>query len=129
MTAKLPIFRSFYEKNIYTDLKARRVTFSYETVKLKYERPATVHTYTPDFPITTKSRKVILVEAKGYFDAANRKKMELVKASNPTLDIRFLFQEDKPIRKGSKTYYTDWATKRGFPWHVGSTVPESWINE
>ena len=55
--------------------------------------------------------------------------MLLVKASRPELDIRFLFQADCPIKKGSKTYYSDWAKKAGFLYSIGTSVPKGWMEE
>ena len=117
-------FRSQYEKTIADNLKKKKVPFSYEEEKLSYVKPATTHTYTPDFFLF---RKSIYVEAKGYFDALSRKKMLLVKQCNPDLDIRLLFMYDNPIRKGSKTYYSDWALKNGFICAVGSEIPKDWL--
>lgn len=122
-------FRSKYEERVAKALVKDKAKFSYESATLKYEKPATHHSYTPDFVITTKSKKTIYVEAKGYFDVVARKKMVLVKRSNPDLDIRMLFQTDNPIRKGSPTYYTDWAAKNGFVCAVGDKVPKEWLNE
>ena len=121
-------FRSKFEESIFKDLKARKASFSYESEKISYVKPATNHSYTPDFVIVLKSGRKIYVEAKGYLDALARKKMLLVKESNPTLDIRFLFMSDNPIRKGSSTYYSDWAEKSGFKFAFGS-IPKEWLRE
>lgn len=119
-------FRSGYEKSISDSLKKARVKFDYEKEKISYVKPATNHWYTPDFVIYV-GKKKIYVEAKGYFDALSRKKMVLVKQSNPQLDIRLLFMSDNPIRKGSKTYYSDWAEKNGFIYAIGTEIPKQWL--
>lgn len=55
--------------------------------------------------------------------------MELVKASNPELDIRFVFQNaNNKLSKNSKTTYGEWATKKGFKW-CHKEVPKEWIEE
>lgn len=52
--------------------------------------------------------------------------METVKKQHPELDIRFVFQKNNPLRKGSKLRYTDWAEKYGFP-HSVNSIPEDWL--
>jgi hypothetical protein len=85
--------------------------------------------YLPDFVIVTKSGKEIIIEAKGYLDAAACKKMKAVKASNPELDIRFVFQYANGKRnKRAKLKNWEWAEKHGFPWSEG-TIPLSWWKE
>jgi Phage endonuclease I len=76
-------------------------------------------TYTPDFAIGT-----ILIETKGRFTSADRSKMLAVKAAHLELDIRLLFMRDQPIRKGSKTRYSDWCVKHGFQYAIGAVPPE-----
>src|SRR3546814_19922388 len=94
------------------DLDERGVPYRYEEVKVRYDKPATSHTYTPDLIL----KNGIIVETKGIFDVDDRRKHELIKAQHPGLDIRFVFSRSKsPIRKGSKTTYADWCAKRGIP--------------
>lgn len=120
------IVKSKFEKRIADSMTKRGVKYVYEKgLKLKYIVPQSDHTYTPDFQL--RSRKWF-VEAKGVLDATTRAKMLHVKASNPEADIRFVFQRDNPIYKGSKTKYSDWATKHGFKYAIGD-VPDEWIEE
>ena len=121
--AKKAGFRSGFEQEVSNNLKLRQVDFDYEALKLKYEVPARTATYTPDFIL----HNGIIVESKGRFLAADRKKMLLVKLHNPTLDIRLLFQNAKnKIAKNSKTTYADWCVKNNFKYAEG-TIPDSWI--
>lgn len=115
--------RSKLEKQIADDLTKRGVKYSYEKEKLTYTVPETHHEYTPDFKIEGQDW---YLEAKGFLDGENRKRMVYIRKSNIFADIRFVFQRDQPIRKGSKTKYSDWATKNGFMWAIGS-VPKEWI--
>lgn len=121
--------RSGFELKIKQDLTERKVDFEYESEVFEYTIPESKHKYTPDFVIKRKGKrkKTLYLEAKGLLDSDARKKMVLVKAQHPDKDIRFLFQRDNPIRKGSKTKYSDWATKNGFEFAVGSEVPKEWL--
>jgi len=81
--------------------------------------------YLPDFVLPNG----IIVEAKGYLDAASCKKMIAVKRSNPDLDIRFVFQNANGKRnKRAKLKNWEWAEKHGFPWAEG-TIPLAWWKE
>lgn len=117
-------YRSGLEVKVATKLQESGVEFGYETTKIKYVVPESVHTYTPDFTFPNG----LIVETKGYWDAADRKKHLLIKGQYPDLDLRFVFSNaSTKIRKGSKTSYGDWATKNGFVW-AEKTIPESWTN-
>jgi hypothetical protein len=103
------------------------VAWGYESEKLRYTKPATQKLYTPDFVLRSGAR-VIYVEAKGYFPSADRTKMLAVKASNPDLDIRLLFQRaTNTLRKTSTTSYAAWAERHGFPWAEGM-IPRAWLD-
>lgn len=117
-------YRSGLEDRISDQLKSLNVGFTYEKLKLKYEVNET-RTYTPDFVLNNG----IIVESKGRFVAADRKKHLLVKQQHPDLDIRFVFTSSKAkISKGSKTTYADWCDKHGFM-YADKLIPEVWINE
>jgi hypothetical protein len=129
--------RSGFEDKVEANLKARGVNYTYESSKLCYTKLVCPHcnevvsrgTYTPDFFIERCSRVRLVVECKGYLDSPTRTLMQRVKRDNPTEDIRFVFQRDNLIRRGSKTSYLTWAHKNGFPAIVGTEIPSSWINE
>jgi hypothetical protein len=131
MPSRNLIFREGYksplEEKVARQLETAGVKFTYEGVKLDYKVPARKARYTPDFCFS----KPIVIETKGWFrTAAERHKMVLVKADNPHLDIRIIFQNaNKPIYKGSPTSYAKWATENGFKWADKGTVPSDWIEE
>ena len=117
-------YRSGLEDRISEQLKSLGVDFTYELLKLKYEVSET-RTYTPDFSLPNG----IIVESKGRFVAADRKKHLLVKQQHPSLDIRFVFSNSKAkISKGSKTSYADWCNKNGFT-YAEKLIPKEWIDE
>lgn len=105
--------RSGLEKRTLELLNSCNVGYEYEPKdkKLKYVKPQTSHSYLPDLIIDG-----VIYELKGYFDASTRLKMECVVRCNPSQKIVMVFMKDQPIRKGSKTTYTQWATKVGIEW-------------
>lgn len=119
--------RSGFETKIAAHLDTKKVKYSYETDKVKYTEPATNRTYTPDFSLASG----IIIEAKGRFTAADRRKMALVIEQNPTLDIRLVFMRDNPISKGSKTLYSTWCDKRNIKYHVSPSgeLPADWLKK
>lgn len=117
-------WRSGLEETIAKQLEALKVTYTYEELKLSYTVPATKHTYTPDFQLPNG----IIIETKGRFLVADRKKHLYVKEQHPELDIRFVFSNPKAkISKTSKTTYADWCDKYGFK-YAAKLIPEEWIN-
>jgi hypothetical protein len=123
--AKKHGFRSGLEEDIDKSLKSRGVSGEYEQHKISYTKPATNHTYTPDFKLPNG----IFIETKGRFVLADRQKHILIKKQHPELDIRFVFQNaNNKIRKGSKTTYADWCVKNNFI-YSNKEIPDSWLNE
>jgi hypothetical protein len=119
------------EEAVYKFLNNNNCMFVYEGIKIAYSSPETKKTYTPDFPI---SKCNIIVETKGAFQSADRKKMKLIKAQHPEFDIRFIFSNAKTkIGKKSKTTYGKWCELFGFKYHcVQSTklpFPKDWLSE
>lgn len=115
--------RSGLEDKVCQDLKNRGVEYEYESVKLRYTRPASEHTYTPDIVLPNK----VILELKGRLTVQDRQKMILVKKQHSDLDIRFVFSNSRTkISKGSKTTYADWCIKNGFP-YCDKIVPEDWL--
>lgn len=90
--------------------------------------PATVRQYTPDL-ILKRRRKKIYIEVKGRFTAQDRKKMSLIIEQHPDKDIRMLLAKDNTISKNSRTRYSTWCAKRNIPYHIGTSVPEAWLDE
>ncbi len=98
---------------------------SYEKYSLSYIIPESEHTYTPDFVLSNG----IIIEAKGLFEAEDRKKHLLIKKQYPHLDIRFVFSNTaNRIYKGSKTTYAAWCEKHGFK-YARRLIPSSWFKE
>lgn len=116
-------FRSGLEEKVADQLKKSGVKYGYETTKIKYVVPEKVHTYTPDFVFPNG----LIVETKGRFVAADRKKHLLIQQQCPDLDIRFVFQNsNNKINKGSKTSYADWCVKNGFK-YADKRIPDEWL--
>lgn len=123
-------WRSGLEEGNAALLRSRGISFTYEQRKLKWLPEVKFRTYTPDFEITTRSGKKIIVETKGYWTTDDRQKMLAVVKQHPDLDIRIVFQNpNAKIRKGSKTSYADWCQKfLGIPW-AAKLIPDAWLEE
>ena len=122
-------FRSKFEKSFSEKLTENKIEYEYETVKIKYTIPASIHTYTPDFILQKKKGGQMIIETKGRLKPADRKKLEMIISQNPDMDIRLVFQNPKiKIRKGSKTMYSDWANKVGIKW-AEKEIPAEWKKE
>lgn len=131
-----PAFKSGLEKKIADQLEAEGLSFEHEKHKFKYDVPARVSTYTPDFKLGT-----IFIETKGGFGygpgrfsggdpAKERQKLILIKQQHPNLDLRIVFQRaSTPIYKKSPTSYGKWATDNGFKWSDKGIIPPEWIKE
>ena len=114
-------FRSKLEENIATLLDGLGVSFQYESEKLGY---TIEHTYTPDFVLPNYT----YLEAKGYWDPADRRKILAVKRDNPGIDIRMVFQSPyNTISKRSKTTYAKWCEKHDIPWSSYQNIPIEWL--
>tara|TARA_R110000737_G_scaffold276859_2_gene283677 strand:+ start:2168 stop:2566 length:399 start_codon:yes stop_codon:yes gene_type:complete len=117
-------YRSGLEDRISEQLKSLNVPFKYEEFKIQYEVNE-IRTYTPDFELPNG----IIIESKGRFVAADRKKHLTVKRQYPKLDIRFVFSNSKAkINKGSKTSYAEWCQRHGYL-YADKLIPEQWIKE
>jgi hypothetical protein len=117
-------YRSGLESKVSAQLNEAGVGFEYETFKIEYQVNET-RKYTPDFRLPNG----IIVETKGRFVAADRKKHLLVQQQHPDLDIRFVFSNSKAkLNKGAKSTYADWCIKHGFL-YADKTIPEEWLDE
>lgn len=118
-------YRSGLEEDTAKYLRKRNVEFEYENKKIKWEDNK-IRTYTPDFELSNG----IIVETKGRFIAADRRKHLEIKAQyGDTYDIRFVFSNSKAkLYKGAKSSYGDWCDKHGFL-YADKTIPEEWLNE
>jgi hypothetical protein len=120
-------FRSGLEETIANQLTEKSVSYEYEEKKntVKYVVPASNHTYLPDFKLPNG----IIVETKGRFVLADRKKHALIKEQHPELDIRFVFSNSNAkLSKGSKTTYAMWCDKLGIK-YADKSIPDSWLSE
>lgn len=118
-------FKSGLEENVSEQINSKGIQVQYESEIVDYIVPASKHTYHPDFKLPNE----IIVETKGRFVIADRKKHLLIKQQHPELDIRFVFSNSKnKINKKSKTTYADWCEKNGFK-YADKTIPEEWFDE
>ena len=118
---KEPKFRSNLEKNIADLLTGLGVSYQYESEKLSY---TIEHNYTPDFVLPN----YLYLEAKGYWDPEDRRKILAVKRCNPDVDIRMVFQSPyNTISKKSKTTYAQWCDKHDIPWTSYKDIPIDWL--
>ena len=83
-------YRSGLEDAVATFLKENNFDFLYEKVKIEWEDLA-YRTYSPDFVL----HNGIIIETKGMFTVADRRKHLYIKRQHPTLDIRFIFTSSK----------------------------------
>jgi hypothetical protein len=112
------------EEKIADQLKAAGVRFEYESLTVRYHVEET-RKYTPDFELPNG----IIVESKGRWVTADRKKLRLIKQQYPDLDIRLVFSNpNSRISKQSKTTYAKYCVDHGFP-YAKHTIPEAWLKE
>lgn len=117
-------YRSGLEKDNAQLLRKKKVKFTYEEVKIKWE-DYKLRTYTPDFVL----ENGIIIETKGRFTVADRRKHLEIKKQHPELDIRFVFSNPRAkLSKASKTMYYQWCERHGFKW-AAKTIPDEWIQE
>ncbi len=117
-------YRSKLEMVISDKLKSDRRKFRYEEIKIEWE-DVSYRTYTPDFVLNNG----IIVEVKGRFVPADRRRQLLIRKQHPDLDIRFVFENSQSkILKGSKTTYAKWCIKHGFRYY-DRIIPEDWLKE
>ena len=126
-------FRSGLEEQVAAELDEQGISFLFEPYFLEYMVPARLSRYTPDFILDNG----VIIETKGRFVTADRKKHLLVREHNPDIDIRFLFTNPNArISKTSKTTYAMWCEKNGFEYAKAATkaqrkggvysVPKEW---
>lgn len=117
-------FRSGLEDQVSNQLKGLGVRVQYEPGPVPYQVRES-RKYTPDFVLPNG----IVVETKGRFVTADRKKHLLIQAQYPGLEVRFVFSNPNArISKQSKTTYADWCRHKSFQFAKGM-IPLSWIHE
>ena len=117
-------YRSAFELEVAKQAEEDSIEFEYEPEDSRIVWTPKEKTYTPDFVLPNG----IIVECKGRLTVHDRTKHLLIKSQHPSLDIRFVFQYNNPITKGSKTRYTDWAVKHGFKFAM-KYIPTEWEKE
>lgn len=131
-------YRSGAEELLAESLTASGVGFSYESLKLEYEKPVRkgkckdcdgkkvvkVATYTPDFVLNNGT----IIEYKGRLTATDRSKLIAVRNSNPDTKIHLLFGSDNKLQKNSEKRYSTWATEHGFEYAIG-VPPKRWLRK
>ena len=114
-------FRSKLEERVAILLEELGVTYEYESTRVPY---TIQHHYYPDFVLPNYT----YLETKGYWDAADRRKILAVKKDNPDIDIRMIFQAPfNTISKRSKTTYAQWCERHDIPWCAFHTIPLDWL--
>lgn len=117
-------WRSGLEKQVGDQLKVAGIVYEYEGLTIPY-RVEETRKYTPDFVLFNG----IVVETKGRWVTADRKKLKLIKQQYPHLDIRLVFSNPNArISKASKTTYAKFAADHGFP-YAKQFIPEAWLLE
>mgnify|MGYP003627950453 FL=1 len=117
-------YRSGLEHKISMSLDMIKYSYEYESIKIEWE-DLTYRTYTPDFILNNG----IIVETKGRFMTADRKKHLCIQKQQPSIDIRFVFTNSKnKLSKGAKSTYGEWCNKHGFKYY-DRIIPEDWLKE
>ena len=117
-------YRSGLEDQLAQYLLNLKVDFKYEELKIEWE-DLTYRTYTPDFVLPNG----VIIETKGRFTVADRRKHLCIKQQHPELDIRFVFTNSKAkIRKGAKTSYANWCTRHKFKF-CDRVIPKQWLKD
>ena len=114
-------FRSRLEEKVADLLVELGVKYEYESTKIPYQIQ---YNYTPDFLLPNG----VYLETKGYWDAADRRKIKAVKTLHPDLDLRMVFQSPfNKISKRSKTSYAQYCDKLNIPWCSFTNIPIDWL--
>ena len=117
-------YRSRLEHKITMALDTIKYNYDYESIKIEWEDLA-YRTYTPDFILNNG----IIIETKGRFLTADRRKHLCIKKQHPKLDIRFVFTNSRSkLSKGAKSTYAEWCIKHDFRYY-DRIIPEDWLKE
>ena len=117
-------YRSGLEHKVALNLKEQKIVYLYEAIKIEWE-DLSYRTYTPDFVLPNG----LIIETKGMFTAADRRKHIAIKKQHPKLDIRFVFENSRrKLRKGAKSSYAEWCIRYGFLYY-DRIIPEDWLKE
>src|SRR3546814_17568665 len=100
---KAVTWRSGLEEANMRDLDERGVPYSYEEVKVRYDKPATSNTYTPDLTL----KNGIIVETKGILDVDRSEERRVGKECVSTCRSRwspYLYKKKKQNNRNHKQY-------------------------
>lgn len=139
-------FRSSYEATVAKNLTDAGVEYAYEAEKFPLVRKVVGAkcgscgakdilkngSYTPDFSIKIKGTTArCIVETKGRMTAKDRKTIIAFANLAVSHDCFYfvLLMRDNKITPGSATYYSDWLTKNGITYAVGTTIPPEWYSD
>lgn len=118
-------FKSGLEETVSKQIEKAGLVVNYESMVIEYYKPLTDHKYKPDFALPNG----IIIETKGRFLLADRKKHLLIQKQRYDLDIRFVFSNSRQrISKTSNTSYGDWCKKNGFKF-ADKVIPLTWLHE
>lgn len=118
-------FRSGLEVRLAHEMDEKGHQYMYEQHTIRYTMPEEEKRYTPDFFLPNG----IIIEGKGRWETADRKKIKLVKEQYPDLDLRMVFDNpNQRISKQSNTTYADVCTRLKIPF-AKKSIPEAWILE
>ena len=134
-------FRSLYEEKIGQWLKENKIKYEYEARKFEYHETLRKNRakcrdcgstnlvryawYTPDFFVGNH----LIIEAKGRFTAADRRKILAARESVPELNKKLvmMFMRNNKLNRRAKTTYTDWCATHGIDCIVGTKLKEAWL--
>lgn len=117
-------YRSGLEEENAAYLRHLGVRFEYETLTLEYLIEET-RRYTPDILLYNG----IIIELKGRWLTADRKKHKLIHAQYPDLDIRLVFSRPQDrISKQSQTTYARYCETQGWK-YAARLIPVEWLRE
>ena len=116
-------YKSGLEQKFQAATQALGYHLPYEKDRIKYVIPASKHTYTPDFTVTSN----VYIETKGLWTGADRKKALLIKEQHPQINILYVLYRDQKLSKKSNTTYLMWAEKNSLDACTFANK-EHWIN-
>jgi len=130
--------RSGFEERIAKELDDADIKYTYETRTFTYSEPLRKNLatcgdcgsgnlvrkgrYTPDFVLDSG----LIIETKGRFTAADRRKMKAMKEQHPDVNIVMLFMRDNALSRKSKTFYSDWCMENDYDFSIG-TLKQEWL--
>lgn len=122
---KVGAYRSGLEDKIARQLESKGIRVMYEEWSIPYVVPASKHKYTPDIILPNG----IIIEAKGLWEADDRKKHLLIREQFPELDVRLVFSSSRSkLYKGSNTSYAEFCEKHGIKF-ADKLIPVEWLKE